>query len=459
MYTAATLLALAVAVSAQVKGFNYGSTFTDSSAKQQSDFENEFKTAQGLVGASGFTSARLYTMVQAGSANDPISAIPAAISTKTSLLLGLWASGGQTAFQNELTALTRAIQQYGTSFTSIVDGISIGSEDLYRNSPTGIASGSYVGADPDTIVDYINQVRDAIKGTALSGAQLGHVDTWTAWVNGSNSAVTAACDWVGVDAYPYFQDTMVNDIGQGASLFASALGQTQNAVGGKTVWVTETGWPVSGKTAGQAEPSTENAKAYWDAVGCNTLFGKVNTWWFTLQDASPQTPNPSFGVVGSTLSTTPLYDLSCSNVTSSSSSSSPSPSSTQASATSSGTTLSTAATSSGSQATTAAGGDTQGSPGAGGINSSQISLEASATASATGAAGPSGTATATGASGSGTGSGSGSAAGTSNGSSGSNSTASAGSPSQTSSIPVSAAAGLESFGAAFLAILFAVVAL
>lgn len=36
---------------------------TDSSAKQEKDFENEFKTAQGLVGASGFTSARLYTMV------------------------------------------------------------------------------------------------------------------------------------------------------------------------------------------------------------------------------------------------------------------------------------------------------------------------------------------------------------------------------------------------------------
>lgn len=63
MYTAATLLALAAAVSAQVKGFNYGSTLTDSSAKQQADFENEFKTAQGLVGGSGFTSARLYTMV------------------------------------------------------------------------------------------------------------------------------------------------------------------------------------------------------------------------------------------------------------------------------------------------------------------------------------------------------------------------------------------------------------
>jgi hypothetical protein len=45
-------------------GFNYGSTFTDGSAKAQSDFQAEFTTAKNLVGTSGaFTSARLYTMI------------------------------------------------------------------------------------------------------------------------------------------------------------------------------------------------------------------------------------------------------------------------------------------------------------------------------------------------------------------------------------------------------------
>lgn len=59
----ASLLALAATASATIKGFNYGSTFTTGVAKQQADFEAEFTTAQGLVGADGFTSARLYTMV------------------------------------------------------------------------------------------------------------------------------------------------------------------------------------------------------------------------------------------------------------------------------------------------------------------------------------------------------------------------------------------------------------
>jgi glucan endo-1,3-beta-D-glucosidase len=45
------------------KGFNYGSTFTDGTPKAQSDFEKEFNVAKNLVGTSGFTSARLYTMI------------------------------------------------------------------------------------------------------------------------------------------------------------------------------------------------------------------------------------------------------------------------------------------------------------------------------------------------------------------------------------------------------------
>lgn len=62
MYTSA-LLALASTASAAVQGFNYGNVFTTGAIKQQSDYEAEFTTAQNLVGASDFTSARLYTMV------------------------------------------------------------------------------------------------------------------------------------------------------------------------------------------------------------------------------------------------------------------------------------------------------------------------------------------------------------------------------------------------------------
>lgn len=123
-----------------------------------------------------------------------------------------------------------------------------------------------------------------------------------------------------MDAYPYFQTTMTNPIADGYSLFDAAYEATVGVAGGKPVWVTETGWPVSGATSGDAVPSIANAQTYWDQVGCGLLFGKTNTWWYTLQDAYPTTPNPSFGIVGTTLSDTPLYDLSCSGASTSASS-------------------------------------------------------------------------------------------------------------------------------------------
>ncbi|OBT85001.1 hypothetical protein VE02_04989 [Pseudogymnoascus sp. 03VT05] len=310
MRTAASVLALVATASAVHQGFNYGSTNSDGSIRDQQRFQDEFTAAKSLEGVTGFNSARLYTMIQGGTANHPISAIPAAIAADTTLLLGIWASAGQAGINNEIAALKRAIQQYGSDFTSRVTGLSVGSEDLYRISPTGIAAKSGYGAEPADLVSYIGQVRQAIAGTALAGTPIGHVDTWNAWVNGSNSAVIQAVDWLGVDAYPYFQTSMANGIDNGPRLFFDAYDATVGAAGGKDVWITETGWPVSGPVSGQAEASIANAKFFWDKVACPSL-GKINTYWYTLQDSYPNTPSPSFGVVGTTLSTTPLFDLSC----------------------------------------------------------------------------------------------------------------------------------------------------
>ncbi|KAI0098748.1 glycoside hydrolase superfamily [Nemania sp. FL0031] len=440
MYPVAFLTALVSAASAAKLGFNYGSTFTTGAAKMQSDFEAEFTTAANLKGTSGWTSARLYTMVQGGTASDPISAIPAAIKTKTTLLLGLWASAGDAAFANEITALKAAIEQYGSDFAGIVDGISIGSEDLYRNSPQGIAAGSNPGADPDVLVKYIKQVKDSIAGTVLEGALLGHVDTWTGWDNSSSSVVVDELDWIGMDAYPYFQDTMPNAIGQSKSLFQAALDTTQGAAGGKPVWVTETGQPVSGKTSGDSVASVENAETFWKTVGC-PMFGNINVWWYTLQDAAPDTPNPSFGIVGSTLTTTPLFDLSCTDADADppSSSSTSSTSAAKPSTTKGGVTSTTSGAGSTSTSTS--------EDGQGDVSNSQTSTEEFATGSTTVASVPTTTGAASSSS---TGSSSspspssGSSSSSDSGSSATSDTGSSGSPSGSSGTGVGTSASASS---------------
>lgn len=314
--------AILTGANAAFKGFNYGAFFLDQAPKKYVDFEYEFQAAKELPGTNGeFNSARLYTMMQWGTSSGQgnlavIEAIEAAINTQTSLLLGLWTSAGTAAFNDEITCLKNAIDRYGQRFADLVVGISVGSEDLYRITPTGIQSNAGPGAQPNELVNYIQQTRDAIRGTVLAGKTIGHVDTWTAYVNASNNAVISALDWVGVDAYPYFQTTMENSIGNANATFYDALAQTKAASQGKPVWVTETGWPVSGDQQNQAVASAENAGIYWQDVSCSLMRDNVNLWYYTLQDAQMGTPSPSFGLkgAGDLKQVQPLFDLSCSAV-------------------------------------------------------------------------------------------------------------------------------------------------
>ncbi|KAF2204364.1 glycoside hydrolase [Delitschia confertaspora ATCC 74209] len=305
---------LAATANAALRGFNYGAFFNNQAPKQQADFEYEFNAAKQLPGTNGaFTAARLYTMIQHGTINSPISAIQAAINTNTQLLLGLWASVDDATFQNEISALKTAISQYGQAFADHVVGISVGSEDLYRITPTGIENHSGVGAQPDQLIRYIQQTRAAIQNTPLAGKPIGHVDTWTAYVNGTNAGVISNLDFLGVDGYPYFQTTMANSIENANQTFYDSYQATVNSAQGKPVWVTETGWPVSGPQQNQAVASPDNARIYWEDVACSLMAKDINLFYYTLQDAQWGQPEPSFGIkpAGDLAQVQPLFDTSC----------------------------------------------------------------------------------------------------------------------------------------------------
>jgi glucan endo-1,3-beta-D-glucosidase len=303
-----SLVGGASTVLAAARGFNYGSQ-----GNTLETFEAQFRTAQGLDTTSGWGSARLYTMIQEGTANTVISAIPAAIATNTTLLLGLWASSPQDVFNNELTALKNAINQYGSAFSDLVVGISVGSEDLYRDSPTGILSNAGTGQSPDVLVNYIGQVKSAIAGTVLSSKPVGHVDTWQTYTNGSNAAVVAAADFLGLDEYPYYENTNENSVANANTLFFNAYNAVAGVANGKPIWITETGWPTTGPTENLAIPSVDNAEAYWKSIACELISRNIPTWWYILQDSA----TPSFGIVAS--GEQPKYDLSCPNIATSSS--------------------------------------------------------------------------------------------------------------------------------------------
>ncbi|KAL1870214.1 hypothetical protein Daus18300_005279 [Diaporthe australafricana] len=358
---------VAGASAANYLGFNSGSTHGSGAAKVQSDFESEFKTAQNLVGAPGdFNAVRLYTNIQGASTSDPIEAFPAAIATKTSLLLGIWTSGTD-SIQNEINALKAGLAAHGDDLAKLIVGVSIGSEDLYRAGSTGVANEAGIGAGPDAIVGFIKDFKNEFSKYDF---KIGHVDTWDAWTNGSNSAVIDAVDWLGVDEYPYYQTGDDNTIDNAASLFGAAYDAVVGVAGSKEVWVTETGWPYEGPDWDKAVPSVENAKQFWDEVGCDKLFGKVPTFWYNLVDDS-QTNEMSFAITKD-LDTTPLFNLTCPTKSKSTSSS--------ASASASATGLSSAngtSTATGTSATSTGSSSSSGSGSGSGSSSSSDSADSS----------------------------------------------------------------------------------
>ncbi|WYZ35350.1 hypothetical protein EsH8_I_001626 [Colletotrichum jinshuiense] len=180
-----------------------------------------------------------------------------------------------------------AIERYGQRFADLVVGISVGSEDLYRSSESGIKNMAGLGQGPDTMVRFVRELRAAINGTILSGKPVGHVDTWSALANESNSRVIDEIDWLGTDLYPYYESDKGNTFSNSTTIFNYIYDVSLNATKGKPLWVTETGYPASGPTFGQAVASEPNAAQYWQDVGCNKLFGRVNTWWYTLRDSNP----------------------------------------------------------------------------------------------------------------------------------------------------------------------------
>lgn len=85
-------------------------------------------------------------------------------------------------------------------------------------------------------------------------------------------------------SYPYFQNSAISDA---SNTFWDSVTATRNAVNsvspGKWVWVTETGWPVSGPNSGAAVASVKNAQTYWRSVACQA-FNSVHIFWYAYQD-------------------------------------------------------------------------------------------------------------------------------------------------------------------------------
>lgn len=294
----------ASALGDHVLGFNYGSHWSNGSAKTTAEFQRQFRRAQTMQGSPAH--ARLFTTVQHGTKDDIIAAIQPAIQSQTSLLLGMWPTDG--SIEHEITALNRALNLYGQDLIELIAGISVGNEDLYRSADGRCDPDC--GADAVVIERWVNAVRSNIScgsyATALASKKIGHVDTVHAWTADSPGMenLIAACDFIGVTMYPFLGGVSIQNSARSVS---SLLQDAHSAAGSKPIFVAETGWPWAGTAVGQAQAGPTSMKQYWDSVACNLLAG-YDTWWYQLEDDAHD--GNLWGVLESSTGS-PRFDTAC----------------------------------------------------------------------------------------------------------------------------------------------------
>ncbi|SMQ48864.1 unnamed protein product [Zymoseptoria tritici ST99CH_1A5] len=266
------LAASAPLTTAFYRGFNMAGNNEDGSCKTTAQWTEAFNKLKGLP--QPITSVRLFA---SSDCNTLDNAVPAALNTGTKLLVGLWTQN-EDHFTAEKHALESNIKAHGSDW---ILACAAGSEDIYRG-----------GLDINRLAEQIYDVRGMIRALG-SNAPVGHVDTWNAWVNPGTDVVTKACDFVGMDAYPYWQGARIEDA---HDVFMKTLKDTRDHVNsvknGIPVWVTETGWPVSGPNFGASVASKTNAQKFWRGTGCK-LFNQVDVFWYSYQDYNA---SPSFGI-------------------------------------------------------------------------------------------------------------------------------------------------------------------
>lgn len=152
----AALAAFVPSSNAYYQGFNIGANNPDGSCKTTAQWTTAFDKLKALP--QDITSVRLYA---SSDCNTLANAVPAALSTGTQLLVGIWTEDAA-HFTAEKNALESAINTHGTNW---ILAVSVGSEDLYRGDTTA-----------DTLAQQIYDVRGMIRALG-STAEVGHVDT------------------------------------------------------------------------------------------------------------------------------------------------------------------------------------------------------------------------------------------------------------------------------------------
>lgn len=234
------------------KGITY-SPYSDAGGCKSSS-----QIASEIAKLSGFSVIRLYG-VDCGQ----VEAVFAAKASGQKIFAGIFDVAN---IESGISTIAAAVKAHGS--WADIHTVSIGNELVNNGQATTGQISSYVSAG-----------RSALTAAGYSGPVVS-VDTFIAVIN--NPSLCQISDYVAVNAHAFF-DGGVGASGAGAWV-EQQIQRVSSACGGKTVLITETGWPSQGETNGQAVPSESNQQTAISSIksSCGDdaiLFTAFNDLW------------------------------------------------------------------------------------------------------------------------------------------------------------------------------------
>jgi exo-beta-1,3-glucanase (GH17 family) len=174
----------------------------------------------------------------------------------------------QAKFGNEKGTLEASIKAFGTDWLNTV---SVGSDSLYRKE-----------IDANVLAERIYDVKGMVQEAyGAADVPVGTSEPWTVWVDRPSDPVVKASDFVGLNVFPYWEGTPID---QGLTTLQKAIYATRTATGGKPLVVSETGWPSAGPAFGEAVASLVNLEKYFNEAVPWLLQQKIPYVWFSGWD-------------------------------------------------------------------------------------------------------------------------------------------------------------------------------
>ena len=173
-----------------------------------------------------------------------------------SMVLGIFlssASSAQSDFNGQLKAITDYFApgspQSGFPGVALV---TVGNEALFNK---------YV--DVGTLSGWLDQARSSLTGAGYTGP-LSTVDIVSTW--GSNKDLCSHVDVIASNIQPFYADNLVDPTKAGEYVDGQ-ISDLQSVCNGKSVVITEAGWPTQGPQNNGMTPSAANQQAFVQSLG------------------------------------------------------------------------------------------------------------------------------------------------------------------------------------------------